>query len=65
MSKVHSATALAALIAAAALTCAPARAQQLPNLFLRPPLQAQPDPQAIEPDAAMPDDASRAVRRAG
>jgi len=54
MSRVHSATALAALIAAAALTGAPARAQQLPNLFLRPPVQMQTAPQVIPPEAAAP-----------
>jgi lipoprotein-anchoring transpeptidase ErfK/SrfK len=48
MSKVHSSTALAALIAAA-LSCAPARAQQLPTLFMRPPPQMQPAPQIFGP----------------
>ena len=50
MSKVHASTALAALIAAAGLACAPARAQQLPTMFLRPPAQMQPAPQIVAPD---------------
>ncbi len=54
MSKVHSATALAALIAAAALSCAPARAQQLPTLFLRPPVQMQVEPQITDPEVIAP-----------
>jgi lipoprotein-anchoring transpeptidase ErfK/SrfK len=51
MSKIHSATTLAALIAAAALTGAPARAQQLPTLFQRPlvQMQAEPQYQTVEP----------------
>jgi lipoprotein-anchoring transpeptidase ErfK/SrfK len=50
MSKVHSSIALAALIAAAAFSCAPARAQQLPTLFQRPPQTlAAPQYQSIEP----------------
>jgi lipoprotein-anchoring transpeptidase ErfK/SrfK len=51
MSKLPISYALAALIAGAALSCAPAGAQQLPNLFLRPPVLMQPAPQAITPDA--------------
>jgi len=59
MSKIQSTTALAALLAAAALTCGPARAQEM-FTFLRPPvLQSQPQvqPQAIAPEAA-PDQAN-------
>jgi lipoprotein-anchoring transpeptidase ErfK/SrfK len=55
MSKVQSPTALAAMIAAVALSCAPARAQQLPTLFLRPPLQMQVEPQINEPQFSDPD----------
>ena len=59
MSKVHSAAALAALIAAAALGCAPTHAQQLPTLFLRPPpLQfgpQTPEPQIADPDVIAPE----------
>src|SRR3954462_13433000 len=51
MSKLPISCALAALIAGAALSCAPAGALQLPNLFLRPPVLMQPAPQAITPDA--------------
>jgi lipoprotein-anchoring transpeptidase ErfK/SrfK len=51
MSKLPISCALAALIAGAALSCTPAGAQQLPNLFLRPPVLMQPAPQAITPDA--------------
>ena len=50
MSRVHSACALAALIAAGALSRGPAGAQQLPTLFLRPPQTlATPQYQSIEP----------------
>ena len=56
MSKVHSATALAALIAAAALSCGPAGAQQLPMFFMRPPVQTQMAPQAVEPAPAPSDE---------
>jgi lipoprotein-anchoring transpeptidase ErfK/SrfK len=61
MSRVHSATALAVLIAAAAFTCAPAGAQQLPMFFMQPPqMQMQPAPQyapqVIAPEAAAPSD---------
>ncbi len=59
MSKIHTSTALAALIAAAAMSCAPAHGQQLPSLFLqRPQMQTAPQayaPDAVEPDAAQPD----------
>jgi lipoprotein-anchoring transpeptidase ErfK/SrfK len=51
MSKIRISCALAALIAGGALSCEPAGAQQLPNLFLRPPVLMQPAPQAITPDA--------------
>jgi len=50
MSKLPISCALAALIAGAAFSCAPAGAQQLPNLFLRPPVLMQPAPQSIVPD---------------
>jgi lipoprotein-anchoring transpeptidase ErfK/SrfK len=49
MSKFQISCALVASIAGAALSGAPAGAQQLPSLFLRPPLM-QPAPQAITPD---------------
>ena len=55
MFKIRVSCALAALIAGAALSCAPAGAQQLPTMFLRPPVQIQPvDPQMIEPQTAQP-----------
>jgi lipoprotein-anchoring transpeptidase ErfK/SrfK len=54
MSKIHASTALAALIAAAAMPCAPAHGQQLPSLFLQRP-QMQTAPQAYAPDVVQPD----------
>jgi lipoprotein-anchoring transpeptidase ErfK/SrfK len=54
MSKFRTTAALAALIAGAALAFAPARAQQLPTLFLRPPVQTQPAPQIDEPQTDEP-----------
>jgi len=50
MSKLSISCALAALIAGTAFSCAPAGAQQLPNLFMRPPVLMQPAPQSIVPD---------------
>jgi lipoprotein-anchoring transpeptidase ErfK/SrfK len=55
MSKVHSSIVLAALITAAAFSSAPVRAQQLPTLFLRPPLQMQVEPQFSDPDVIAPE----------
>ncbi len=54
MATVRMSCVLAASIAAAALTCAPARAQQLPTQFLRPPLM-QPGPQIGQPQSLAPD----------
>src|ERR1041385_4000530 len=55
MFKIRVSCALAALIAGAALSCAPAGAHPLPTMFLPPRVQIQPvDPQMIEPQTAQP-----------
>ncbi len=56
MSTVRMSCARAAVIAAAALSCAPASAQQLPSAFLQAPLQMQTAPQAIAPNESAPSD---------